>query len=463
MSFLSFNVHGQGVKDEGKFMELVRVTRPEWVLIMDNFGLAQRVRYASPNTKVIIREWYPDGTWVGQSPEKWYDYVKSKYKGFWVYTDNEVGLRANWHNQLIKIAAGDGFAVNIVACNTSVGTPSFDEWNEPEVQEMLKLMDKHRKNVVLGVHEYCHAVPTSGAQGASYRIKPSEWPSVLNTTFADYHIGRIRRMVESCKGFRPPRVVITEFGIDALGDMERIWFKGSHGYKEMLQLWSGWFSGLSASASIWMISWYAWYFYYARLGCVEGLMWYCYGHIDKHWEDYDIEDDAIGMLHLIANDTKPSLLSHVVRNTGDNSPVVTPSPKYSTYIAKVSSLGLNVRLLPTTSSAVIESINNGDTIEVSVPPFNGWYQVRVKGKVGYSFASLLSLATPQTGGDFKKFKHIGPYNVNVRAEGNIAGKLLGVVKVGQDVEAVAPAVNGWYRVRVNGAVGYCSSQYLLLG
>src|SRR5574341_1333886 len=240
-----YNIRAQFVEDVPYLIQLTATHKPRWALVMDGVELAAQLKAASPTTNVIHRAW-PDDR-VQMSPKDWIEKKKVEMKGypFWAYTYNEIGLQADWHIELIKECANQGWPINLVIGNMSVGTPAPNEWEQSKNLELLRLLDLHREHVVLGRSEYGHGVIVSGFQDKHFELNQAAWPTSIDENKNNWHCGRYKFLVQTCRKFNinPPRIVITEHGFDSLGDMKDMLPGG--GWHTLIPFWGEWFKGVS--------------------------------------------------------------------------------------------------------------------------------------------------------------------------------------------------------------------------
>lgn len=308
---LSFNVRGQFVQDRTYLKGVVKQLAQTWILVMDDLGLAKELLNDNPNLNVIWRE-YPDddfnkfpsvADWINQKLKKLAD---AGNPNVWVYVMNEAGFHFDWQSQLMISMEYRSWPFNIVVGNWPVGNPTGDIplfWSSQESQRFLGLASQFRKHVVVGVHEYNQGIITTGMYGGApdhagvnigesgglNLIPMDNWPKDVNG-ITMFHVGRYRFMVDACKNFAPPRVVITEAGFDALGNMEA-WFKANGGWKNLKDLWASW--GHTDSELFYWQQWdYACRVIYSYKGVVEGVLLFQYGAKSggTDWSSYDVEE-----------------------------------------------------------------------------------------------------------------------------------------------------------------------------
>ncbi len=327
-----FNIHSAGVKDRQRIIDWHRTAQPAWTLVLDDTSLVRDIKNVSPKTEVIYRA-YPGGgdesIWQRLSPEQWVAEARRKSEGLgcWVYCLNEPGFGddvLNWLCKVIDIAMPAG--LKLVIGNFSVGTPEPGAWGSPAAVNLLSRLNKHRANLVLGLHEYAVGVITSGFVGGAptelyieghlaHRdfISPANWPGrneALNTTM--WHVGRVKFLLNACRkmGINPPRVVMTECGFDSLTsdpstDLRR-WIASLptnegeiRGWRSLRPYWAKVYPQWSHEQAYFEALKYAWNTIYAGT-TVEGMVVYCYGHADAQWASFDVEG-AGALLNLLGD------------------------------------------------------------------------------------------------------------------------------------------------------------------
>jgi len=386
-----YNIHGQFVKDEPRLLNIVQAQRPRWALVMDNAGMATRIADRSSVTNVIHRTYRDDGFWTGRNPDEWLAFHRAAYGDtrLWHYTDNEVGIQAEWHIEAIKKNAATARPLRMVICNTSTGSPGWDEWQTPKAQELLDLVAQYRDWCVLGVHEYFMGVPTTGLQGFIAETDVSKWPAVRNNAIPDYHVGRWRRIQKS-----GVRVVVTEYGSDSLADLHARWMKIEGGWKPAAEHWKRWYPTLTVEQAYYMALWYGWHIAYAN-SQVEGALIFSYGSnpqsagTAKDWTRYDVE--PLGALHnLIAANAVPVGLERMQAPT-QPPPVEPPKPVDPPFQERTVRLvipgsgGLNFRASPVTGN-VLAILRTGNEVTLFGRQYINevmWYQARLGNTAGW--------------------------------------------------------------------------------
>lgn len=385
-----YNIHGQFVKDEPRLLNIVQAQRPNWALVMDNAGMATRIADRSSVTNVIHRTYRDDGFWTGRNPDEWLAFHRAAYGDtrLWHYTDNEVGIQAEWHIEAIKKNAAATRPLRMVICNTSTGSPGWDEWQTPKAQELLDLVARYREWCVLGVHEYFMGVPTTGLQGFIAETDVSKWPATRNDAIPDYHVGRWRRIQKT-----GVRVVVTEYGSDSLADLHSRFMKIEGGWKPAVEHWKRWYPTLTVEQAYYMCLWYGWHIAYAN-SQVEGALIFSYGSnpqsagTAKDWTRYDVE--PLGALHnLIAANNVPVGLERM--QAPANPPPVEPPKEEPPFRERVVTVdftaypgGIRFRESAVTGNVIALLKGNVRALLMDVDKNNpDWFKAEIDGRAGW--------------------------------------------------------------------------------
>lgn len=185
----------------------------------------------------------------------------------------------------------------------------LDEQHWPLFDPLIDLMAAHRDLFLFTADEYGAGTLFSGVQDPRYpgdnqleHISPSRWNVGPDTTF--YHVGRITRLLKyrMSVGKPWPRVVITEHGLDRLGDVEP-WLNTLQGtgdrgrgwktIRQQLEAWclpQGW-NAERAYAEMLMAARreiYRPYWKPATREGIEAALIYGWGYVDRQWEPFDV-------------------------------------------------------------------------------------------------------------------------------------------------------------------------------
>ena len=125
---------------------------------------------------------------------------------------------------------------------------------------------------------------------------------------------------------------------------------------------------------------------------------------------------------------------------------------------------LHVRKQPNPASAILTSLNNTDKVHISGETSNNWYRLNLNDREGYVPVNNIRLSNSTVVTDLI-FDGI-VYNVesndtlNIREIPEYNGKLLTTLKNNDRVKVTGITSNGWYRVDINGNVGYANKNYI---
>lgn len=344
--FYGFNVQAQGVRDKERLLQYVRAVKPKWMIVLDGVGLAKEIKAASPTTNVVVRQYQKDGYWIGKDPAYFLSEMR-KYIGdadVWVYADNEVGLNPDWNIRLMEMNTTNPLKLAMI--HLPVGNPrDLNEWNNPRVLAMLKMMSDHRDWAVAFFHEYFCVVPTSGMIGGypdnagvdPKNPKPGQvgrnlipvagWPhhaEIYNPAdpITLFHQGRFNFAVQAFKkaypNAAPVRVALSECGADDVSDIKdwSIRLKVAPGYlnvrgwRTLFPQWREWYKGWGEDQTYAEMLKYAAEQIYAD-SWVEGACIYCYAFANSEWEQFSVEgrSDLLGYLEQYAAQKEADLLT----------------------------------------------------------------------------------------------------------------------------------------------------------
>ena len=248
-----FNVNGNRVGDVNYFLQFTERISPNWMLIMSNTQLAERVlEVTNGQTQVIDRAYSPkEGTqWQTQSPASYAaELMAGNRKHLWHYILNEpntgndinaVRKRNDWLADVVEIMVGQGFKV--IVGNLAAG--SFENWHidQGAYDRLLKVLSDNRESAKFGIHEYTAIVlPLGGGRWSQWdllereKMQPQYWPRLdhpnpdfrmqdYTTKFVGnyYHLFRshwLQMRVINTLGLPPVEFVHTEYGWDRMPDM----------------------------------------------------------------------------------------------------------------------------------------------------------------------------------------------------------------------------------------------------
>lgn len=317
-STISYNINGADCPRADVLDKHLKVLNPRWMLIMDNLDMVKDYRRKLPDTNIIARNWAltkGDENAYSLTPSAWLEArmpeVDSKT---YLYTGNEAGIAAQWHISLMKLILQRDLPVKLVICNCAVGTPSdISEWKKPEMREFFQLLDEHRDQFVLGLHEYFAGIAPSGFVGGfpdgswtdgRTNLHPNyedrrNWPEDASNIGMLWHCGRFKVVNDAARsfGYQPPRIVITEHGADALSDVS-LWakkFPVSDGYgqprawKSLGALWAKLLPGRSTQQAFFENVLYLKKAVYDRFPNIEAQLLYTWSG-NFQWLEFDMSE-----------------------------------------------------------------------------------------------------------------------------------------------------------------------------
>jgi len=315
VTMIGDNLHAAKMSDTEKsdYLELIRRNQPTLVVVMDSFEFAKDIQDASPNTITVMRDYMgaggDDDLCNKMSPEQWL--IEQRGKGdkrLYRYTCNESGWNQAviaWHIALIKLNAVSASPLRLCILNLGVGQPRPEEWALGK--ELLQLASQHKDWCLIGLHEYASGIITSGFIGGApddprhtNYIPVENWPTPAQAkSITMWHCGRYKFLNLYCtsQGIPLPRIAITEFGFDHLGDIEA-WLNSLHqtppytsirGWKSLKEQWAIWFSSRGWSherAYIEQLQYAAKTIYEGSN--VVGMAVFCAYLTNNDWEQFDI-------------------------------------------------------------------------------------------------------------------------------------------------------------------------------
>ena len=143
------------------------------------------------------------------------------------------------------------------------------------------------------------------------------------------------------------------------------------------------------------------------------------------------------------------------------------SASYTRYV-NTNARGLNLRNAP--NGDILGSYPRGTAVTVH-STVDGWSKVTVNGQTGYMSSQWLSSSKPSGSTGSSSSSSIGTAVVNnpvstqvlfLRSEPSTSSEALGYYRNGKSVTLLAK-LDGWYKVKVDGQVGYMMAKYLKVG
>lgn len=379
-SSISYNINGANCPHPDVLQKHLRAINPRWLLIMDNLGMVRDYRRQFPSTSIVARNWAltegDENVYARLSPAAWLEArLPEAGDGIYLYTGNEGGIQTKWHIELMKlIVERQLIQVRLVICNCAVGTPSnLAEWAVPDMREFYQLLDDHRDQFVLGLHEYFGGIAPSGFVGGypdgswsdgRTNLHPNyedrrQWPLDASAIGMLWHCGRFKVVNEAARsfGFMPPRILITEHGADDLSDV-RPWaqkFPLSDGYpnhrswKSLGAMWVRLIPGRSAQQAYFENINYLRTTLYSRFPNIEGQLVFGWTN-SPDWKAFDMSeaDEFMSLLETDVSKQQPAQALPSFPSDFDT--------RAKSYMVRATDGATTVRVLPNKNSSLMTTI-----------------------------------------------------------------------------------------------------------
>lgn len=399
---LRFGYNTLSVQDPEAYLCHLHQLQPRAVLFYSNqLDYARRAKAELPNTEVILRNWPDHDFHFRQTPLEWVNwYEPAAAGGLMLYTTNEPGFSQrllDWTYEVMLIAAQR--RLKLCVLNLSVGTPSPDDWSK--FNRILKLAAEHRDLFVIGLHEYAAGIITSGLIGGTPNthgfIDPQFWPT--NTEIlARWHCGRYAFLVNHCRsiGLEVPRLMITEFGWDFLGDLSE-WIKqqpreGSElpdGWRTWVKAWQSWWPKWSSGDALFNQLEYADKELYGPE--VEALLLFAYGS-DGNWDDYRVDGVLEPFLEAYATRSSYPPVTSTPRLQEKPTP---QDPRWSAPHLVIAPNGAWLRDDATTQSHKLALLSTGDIVRyINLP--GDWHAIWAANQVGFTNKAVVRFEAANT-------------------------------------------------------------------
>ncbi len=298
---------------------------------------ARQIKQALPNCHVIIRS-YPDKDNVHNFPnvDDWINRNQSLGDGgLIVQTTNEIAWsqeNIDWHVRLLTRIKERHLGLRVGMFALATGNPiDVDAWYMGE--KLFRLVATMRDQAFMLMHSYFGGVVTSGIIGSDPQdtryhpdyVPMANWPTDTSKLTL-FHVGRERFLLNylKSKGIPAPRIILTEFGADYLGDIGK-WLASLtsdsaragypdtvDGWRELETQWGKWYPGMSAP-DVYMKMW-AYADQHMIAPEVEAILPYGYGY-DPNWTKYRTDPEMMKPLETYAQ-------AHTIAPV----PVPTPPP-----------------------------------------------------------------------------------------------------------------------------------------
>ena len=119
---------------------------------------------------------------------------------------------------------------------------------------------------------------------------------------------------------------------------------------------------------------------------------------------------------------------------------------------------LFLRSRPSTSSEALGYYRNGKTVTL-LEKLDGWYKVRVDGKVGYMMARYLKVTGSVSSGTATVYNPNGNSYVNFRKKASLSSAVIRTVPVGTKIPVLEKTTD-WTKTEIDGVTGYISTWFL---
>jgi len=124
----------------------------------------------------------------------------------------------------------------------------------------------------------------------------------------------------------------------------------------------------------------------------------------------------------------------------------------------VSTQVLFLRSEPSTASEALGYYRNGKSITL-LEKLNGWYKVKVDGKVGYMMAKYLKVGNEVVSGTATVYNPNGNSYVNFRSGASLNASVLSTIPVGTQIKVLDKGTD-WTKTEIDGVTGYISTWFL---
>ncbi len=125
---------------------------------------------------------------------------------------------------------------------------------------------------------------------------------------------------------------------------------------------------------------------------------------------------------------------------------------------------LNMRDATGTYGNVITTIPEGTSVEVFSMTYDGWYNIKYNGQLGYCYYVYLDFEGTESGAvnDGRVTTMYATAPLNIRQSPSTDSAVLATLSYDEGVDVYAKH-DGWFSVQYNGMDGYCNGAYLNFG
>ena len=149
----------------------------------------------------------------------------------------------------------------------------------------------------------------------------------------------------------------------------------------------------------------------------------------------------------------------VIESGGNTSSDTTNQGVIATGVATID--GVSIRSTNMSTGSYLGSLYTDDKVEIVQKMSNGWYKIKYKN--GYAYVANTYIKLDGTNTKPETVINSGKVTtgiLNVRSRELTSSSKLGTVKLGQTVQIVGKASNGWYRIQFGSGYGYVSNKYI---
>lgn len=129
-------------------------------------------------------------------------------------------------------------------------------------------------------------------------------------------------------------------------------------------------------------------------------------------------------------------------------------PLIKTLYVNINGSTLNIRQAPSTSSHIMGTLYNGDSVKVVGIVNDCWYRIRYSGGYGYVMAQYLSESIPVIG-----VKYVNTSALKVRTGPGTNYSEIGTVSFGQALSIISHST-GWYKIKFGSGYGFVNDKYV---
>lgn len=130
---------------------------------------------------------------------------------------------------------------------------------------------------------------------------------------------------------------------------------------------------------------------------------------------------------------------------------------------------LHFRSQPSIDSNIIETLYNNSDIVVLSNENDGWYEVEVNGQTGYVDGYYLEVASNNDQNNPEPSSSnigigtgslVNTTFLHFRSQPNLDSSIIDTLYTNSQITVLSNSINGWYKIEVNGQIGYVDAYYL---